>query len=307
MRHRITPRLALAMLLLIGLARASDAQAPQPFRISVNVDLVVLNVTVRDRDGRFVPDLLEQNFEIRESGVRQSIRLFRHEDLPVIVGLVVDHSGSMRPKLTEVIAAVRTFVQSSRSDDEMFVVNFNEKVTLGLPDAVRLSNRPEELAQAISNTPATGQTALYDAILKAQERLKASTREKKVLIVISDGGDNASTHNLPDVLKTAEQSSTVVYAIGIFDAEDPDKNPGVLQRLASETGGEAFFPGQLDQVVAICERIARDIRSQYTLGYVPANPAKPGSYRRIGVAARTPGQPKLFVRTRAGYIGVETQ
>jgi Ca-activated chloride channel family protein len=290
-------------LLLIGLAGASEAQVPQPFRISVNVDLVVLSVTVRDREGRFVPDLREQDFEIREGGVRQSIRLFRHEDLPVTVGLVVDHSGSMRRKLTDVIAAVRTFVQSSSPDDEMFVVNFNEKVTLGLPDAQRLSNRPEELAQAISNTPAAGQTALYDAVVTAQERLKASPREKKVLIVISDGGDNASAHSLAEVLKTAEQSSTVVYSIGIFDATDPDRNPGVLKRLASETGGEAFFPGQPDQVVSICERIARDIRSQYTLGYVPSNPAQPGTYRRIRVAARATDQPKLFVRTRSGYIG----
>jgi Ca-activated chloride channel homolog len=290
-------------LALIGLTAAACAQVPEPFQISVNVDLVVLNVTVRDRDGRVVPDLREQNFEIRDGGALQSTRLFRHEDIPVVVGLVVDHSGSMRRKMPDVIAAVRTFVQSSRPDDEMFVVNFNEHVTLGLSDAVHLSNLPEELALAISRTPADGETALYDAIVKAQELLQASTREKKVLFVISDGGDNASTHTMAEILKTAGQSSTMVYTIGIFDDQDADRNPAVLTRLAVETGGEAFFPAEIREVVSICERIARDIRSQYTLGYVPANPAKPGHYRRIQVTARSADHPKLFVRTRSGYIG----
>jgi Ca-activated chloride channel family protein len=290
-------------IMLIAFAAVAGAQLAEPFRISVNVDLVVLNVTARDHEGRVVSDLRQQDFEIRDGGALQSMRVFKHEDMPVIVGLVVDHSGSMRRKMPDVIAAVRTFVQSSRPDDEMFVVNFNESVTLGLPDAVRLSNRPEELALAISNTPADGETALYDAIFKAQERLQASTREKKVLFVISDGGDNASTHTLAEVLKTAGQSSTMVYTIGLFDDEDPDRNPAVLTRLAVETGGEAFFPAQVGDVVSICERVARDIRSQYTLGYVPTNPAKPGHYRRIQVTARSGSHPKLFVRTRAGYIG----
>lgn len=273
------------------------APAQNSFRISVNVDLVVLNVTVRDAEGRFVADLRGQDFEIREGGALQSIRLFRHEDIPVIAGLVVDHSGSMRRKLPHVIAAVRAFVQSSRPDDEMFVVNFNETAVL-----VR-SDRPEELAAAISNIPADGQTALYDAIITAQERLQSSRGEKKVLFIISDGGDNASAHNLAEVLKTAGLSSTMVYTIGIFDDEDADRNPAVLKRLAVETGGEAFFPTGVDEVVSICERVARDIRNQYTLGYVPTNPAKSGQYRRIQVAATSATHPKLFVRTRSGYIG----
>src|SRR5205085_8494909 len=123
-------------------------------------------------------------------GIRQSVRLFRHEDIPVTVGLVVDHSGSMRPKLSDVVAAARTFVLSSSPEDQMFVVNFNEKVTMGLPDALAFTNRSEELERAISRTPAAGMTALYDAVIAARERLKTGSREKKVLIVISDGGDN---------------------------------------------------------------------------------------------------------------------
>jgi len=268
----------------------------------VNVDLVVLNATVHGRNGGFASDVREQDFEVYEDGVRQSIQLFKHEDVPVTVGLVIDHSGSMYRKIPDVIAAARTFVRSSNQEDQMFVVNFNEKVTLGLPGEMSFSNRSEELERAISRTPAAGQTALYDALAVALDRLQAGSRDKKVLIVISDGGDNASTHSLTDVLKMAGQSSAVVYTIGIFDEQDPDKNPGMLRRLAQATGGEAFFPEQLDEVIPISERIARDIRNQYTIGYIPTSRAQPGVYRAIRVVANgTAG--KLRVRTRSGYIG----
>jgi Ca-activated chloride channel family protein len=301
--------IALAMLLLIGLAGHARSQAPAPihgqdpetFKIAVNVDLVVLRPTVRDHKGSFVSDLREQDFEVYEDGVRQSIRLFKHEDTPVTVGLVVDHSGSMHHKIPDVIAAARTFARSSNREDQMFVVNFNEKVTLGLPGAMEFTDSPEELERAISKTPATGQTALYDALAVALERLQAASRDKKVLIVISDGGDNASTHTLAEVLKMAGQSSALVYTIGIFEEQDPDQNPDVLRHLARATGGEAYFPGQLDEVVPICERIARDIRNQYTIGYFPARAAQPGVYRAIRLVANgTAG--KLLVRARSGYI-----
>ena len=302
--------LALPLLLLIGLVGGAElqapasiaAQGPAPYQISVNVDLVVLNATVRDGKGRFASDLSEQDFQVYEDGVRQTIRLFRHEDIPVTVGLVVDHSGSMRPKLRDVIAAARTFVQSSSPDEQMFVVNFNENVTLGLPDDLPFSNRPEDLGNAIANAPTTGMTALYDAVFEARKRLPAGGPEKKVLIVNSDGGDNASAHTLADVLTMASQSTTLVYTIGIFDESDPDRNPDVLRRLAAVTGGEAFFPSEYKEVVAICERIARDIRNQYTIGYLSSGAARPGAYLSIRVAAGAAGHGKLSVRARSGYI-----
>ncbi|MGD0363814.1 MAG: VWA domain-containing protein [Bryobacteraceae bacterium] len=289
------------ILLVILLAGRASPQA-EPFRISVNVSLVVLPATVTDRQGGFVSNLGAKNFEVYENGRPQTIQLFRSEDIPVTVGLVVDQSTSMRPKLAEVIAAARAFVRSSNPDDEMFIVNFNEKVTLGLPDSVRFTNNAVLLANAIDSRPAGGQTALYDAISRAVQELRGGTRDKKVLIVVSDGGDNASTRRLAQVMKLAEQSSAVIYTIGVFDEEDPDRNPGVLKRLAQATGGEAFLPKQLSEVAPICERIARDIRHQYTLGYVPANLTRDGAYRTIRVVAQAQGHTKLSVRTRAGYI-----
>jgi Ca-activated chloride channel homolog len=293
----------LHLLLILPLVGRTAAQDPQAYQLSVNVDLVVLNATVRDQKGRVASDLRQQDFEIFEDGVQQSIRLFRHEDIPVAVGLVIDHSGSMRPKLASVTAAARTFIQSSSPEDQMFVVNFNENITRGLPTATPFTNRPDELARAISGTPATGKTALYDAVWKAREWLAGGSHDKKVLIVISDGGDNASAHTLADVLQTGNKSNIQVYTIGIFDPDDPDKNPAVLRQLALATGGEAFVPNELSEVVSVCESIARDIRTQYTLGYLSSAATQGGGYHSIKVLARGTGKAKLHVRTRSGYSG----
>jgi len=301
---------ALPVLLLTILVGYAGYQSPparqefesESFRISVDVALVVLPATVIDRRGGFVSDLSQQDFEVYENGVLQRIRLFRNDDIPVTVGLVVDHSSTMGPKLAEVTAAARTFVQSSNRDDEMFVVNFNEKVSLGLPSTVRFTNNTAELGSAIEAAPAGGQTALYDAIAKGLEELQAGSQDKKVLIVVSDGGDNASTHSLAEVMKLAGQSNAVIYTVGLFDENDQDRNPGVLKHLAQATGGEAFLPDKLDEVVAVCERIARDIRHQYTIGYVPINLSRDGVYRAIRVVARANDHGRLSVRTRTGYI-----
>jgi VWFA-related protein len=293
----------LLLLLVFPVVGRAEAQDPQAYQLSVNVDLVVLNATVRDQKGRVASDLGQQDFEVFEDGVRQVIKIFRHEDIPVSVGLVIDHSGSMRPKLASVIAAARTFIQSSSPDDEMFVVNFNENITRGLPTAIPFTNRPDELARAISGTPATGKTALYDAVWKAREWLASGSRDKKVLIVISDGGDNASTHTLADVLQAVNKSNIQVYTIGIFDPDDPDKNPAALRQLAQATGGEAFVPNEVSEVVSVCESIAKDIRTQYTLGYLSGAATQGGGYHSIKVVARGTGKAKLYVRTRAGYSG----
>jgi VWFA-related protein len=294
---------ASSVLLALTVTLPGVAQTPvvESSRISVDVNLVVLHATVTDRKGHAVSGLPEQDFQIFEEGVAQHIKLFAHEDLPVAAGLIVDHSGSMKRKLAEVSAAARTFVQASNPSDQMFVVNFNEHVELGLPPSMRFSSDPAELEQAISKAPAIGKTALYDAAVRALELLKEGGPDKKVLVVVSDGGDNASKHTLDQTLKLAEQSSAIIYALGIFDQDDADRNPRVLRRLAEVTGGLAFFPYKLDEVSEICARIARDIRDQYTIGYSPARPARPGEYRAIRVVANAPHRGKLIVRTRTGY------
>ena len=292
--------IALALpLLLLG----SPAGAQQePFSISVDVNLVVLHASVHDRRGHDVLNLPKENFALYEDGVRQSIRLFRREDTPVTVGLIVDHSGSMRAKLSEVTAAARTFAESSSPMDEMFVVNFNEKVFAGPTGAREFTDNPLELEAAIAGVPADGQTALYDAIVAGLKQLDAGHRDKKVLVVVSDGGDNASTQTRSGVIAMAERSSAVIYTIGMFADNVPDANPGVLKRLAEATGGEAFFPKQFSEVPHVCAHIAEDIRNQYMIGYVSTNLKPDGSHRSIRLVADAPGGGKLRVRTRSGYV-----
>jgi len=262
---------------------------------------VVLHATVQNRNGILVSGLGKDNFQVYEDGVLQQIDYFSHEDIPVTVGLVVDNSGSMRPKRPEVIAAALAFARSSNPQDQMFVVNFNELVSLGLPADTPFTDQAAQLEVALSRIAADGETALYDAVAAALEHLKKGNQDKKVLIVISDGGDNASKHNLAQIMAMAGHPDAIIYTIGLFIAEDPDRNPGVLKRLAKDTGGEAFLPESVGEVLPICQRIARDIRNQYTIAYAPANRKQDGTYRVIQVKAKAPGNGGLIVRTRAGY------
>ncbi len=294
----------MALLLLLPLV-SGEATAPaiqDDFQISVNVDLVVLNATIRDRNGRLVGDLAQKDISVMEDGKAQTLRVFRREDLPVTVGMVIDHSGSMKRKLENVIAAALEFLKFSNPADQLFVVNFNEVVSFGLPHAMEFTNLPAQLKAAILGSPTTGKTALYDSVLLALKRLDYGKRDRNVLLVVSDGADNASRISLDELLKIAGQSSAMIYAIGIFAPDDPYRNPGVLRKLAEATGGEAFFPKELEDLPAICERIAREIRSQYILGYISNNPERAGHYRRIRVIANSEAYEKLSVRTRAGYV-----
>ncbi len=296
----------LATLLLLiapsALARRQASSPPHDYIIGVNVDMVVLQATALDHKGTLVSGLGQADFQIYEDGVLQPIKYFSHEDIPVTVGLVIDNSGSMKPKRHDVITAALTFARSSNPQDQIFVVNFNEKVSLGLPDNTPFTDHVSQLEVALSRVNADGQTALYDAVAVALEHLKLGNRDKKVLIVISDGGDNTSQHNLPQTMALARQSDAIIYTIGIFDEEDEDRNPHVLRELAKDTGGETFLPEALKDLAPICERIAHDIRNQYTLAYVPTNRKRDGTYRAIQVKASTPGRGRLSVRTRTGYF-----
>jgi VWFA-related protein len=264
--------------------------------------MVVLRATAQDRKDTPISGLDKNDFQVYEDGVQQSIKYFSHEDIPVTVGLVIDNSGSMRPKRTDVIAASLAFARSSNPQDQMFVVHFNEKVSFGLPDNTPFTDNVSQLEVALSRIAPDGETALYDAVGAALEHLKQGSRDRKVLIVISDGGDNASKRKLTEITALAGQPDVVMYSIGVFDDQDDDRNPGVLRRLAKDTGGEAFFPESSKDVAPICERIAHDIRNQYTIAYVPTNKNRDGGYRVIRVKASAPGHGRLLVRTRTGYF-----
>ena len=270
--------------------------------ISVDVDLVVLHATVRGRKGGFVSGLGKGDFKVLEDGAPQIVRVFEHEDVPVAVGLVVDNSGSMGRKRKEVTAAALAFVRSSNPQDEMFVVNFNERTAFGLPNTELFSASASKLERALNGVPANGKTALYDAIEVGLAHLKKATLDKKVLIVISDGGDNASHHTQGQVLESAGRSDAIIYTVGLFDEYDHDRNPGILRRIARATGGEAFLPNETSRVVPICERIAVDIRNQYTIAYVPSNQKLDNTYRTIILTAAGQHGEKLLVRTRSGYF-----
>jgi Ca-activated chloride channel homolog len=183
----------------------------------------------------------------------------------------------------------------------MFVVSFNEHVWFGLPAGTSFTEKAAHLRLPCPELRQAVMTALYDAVAAGLDHLKKGDRDKKVLIVISDGGDNASKHRLAGIMAMAGQSDAIIYTIGLSDADDPDRNPRVLKQLAKATGGEAFLPESVTDVIPICERIARDIRNQYTTVYVPANKKQDGTYRVIQVKAGAPGHGRLSVRTRAGY------
>jgi VWFA-related protein len=280
---------------------ASAQNGSSEFTLRVNANLVILSATVLNRNNTLVSGLGKDNFQVYEDHILQSIEHFSHEDIPVTVGLVIDNSGSMGPKRADVIASGLSFAASSNPRDQIFVVNFNEQVTYGLPADIPFTDRRDQLQRALSAIHTIGETALYDAIAASLAHLKQGKCDKKVLIVISDGGDNASRHTLAQVIEMAKASDAIIYAIGIFDEQDGDQNPSVLKRFAKETGGEAFFPESSQEIASICEGIARDIRNQYTLAYVPAIPKLDGGYRTVEVKASSPGHGRLSVRTRTGY------
>jgi VWFA-related protein len=266
------------------------------------VSLVVLKASVLDKKGGFVSDLRKEDFRVYEDGAPETIRVFSHEDVPVAVGLAVDNSGSMGRKRREVTAAALAFVHASNPRDEMFVVNFNERVVLGLPDTQLFSANTAELESALTGVQVGGRTALYDALEAGMDHLKKATLDKKVLIAVTDGEDNASRHTLRDVIEDAGRSDVIIYTIGLFDEDQRDTNPGVLKKIALATGGEAFPLRDTSAVVSTCEQIAKDIRNQYTIAYIPSNPKLDNTQRTIKVTAAGHQGEKLVVRTRSSYI-----
>lgn len=283
------------------LAQSATPGAAGPSALVAKTELVVLPVSVTDSDGSFVSGLSLQNFRVYENGRLQQITAFQDGDTPVTVGLIVDHSRSMGPKLAEVAEAVSAFAQSSNPEDQMFVVDFNDDVSVELLDGKPFTNDPHELAKAVSAIRARGRTALYDAVAEGLLHLQLGQWDKKALIIVSDGGDNASQQKYSRILTQAQRLQVSIYCVGLADA-DEEENPNVLRRLSKATGGIAFFPTSLQEVADISRRIARDLREQYTLGFVPEKTGSADSFRQLTVKVSVPGRGKLRVRTRSGYF-----
>ncbi|HXY00783.1 MAG TPA: VWA domain-containing protein [Candidatus Limnocylindrales bacterium] len=272
-------------------------------KIKIDVDLVVLHTSVLDDRGKFVDGLAQDNFRVYEDKIEQKISIFKREDIPVSMGLVIDNSGSMRDKRSSVNEAALTLVQNSNSQDEAFVVNFNDDFYLDLDKD--FTNSIPELKEALERIDARGSTALYDAIIGSLDHLKKGSKEKKVLLIVTDGEDNTSRNSLEKTLREIQKTSTVIYTIGLLSQESK-KGAKTARRalvsIAQASGGIAYFPENTADVHAICEQVAHDIRHQYTLAYYPSNTARDGSFRSIHVDVIPPrGHGKLVARTRNGY------
>jgi len=272
--------------------------------------LVLLDVSVKDArgngEGHFVGGLAKENFKVFENGRPQPIAVFERSDLPVTIGVLVDESRSMANKRSAVLTAAMTFTAESNPMDEIFVLNFNDEVKPGLPSTVLFSDDMQELRKALFRGVSEGRTALNDAVVAGLAQLKLGTRDKKTLVLISDGGDNASAHTRRQTLDKVESSIATIYTVGLYDADDPDADPGLLRQLAEISGGEAYFPPSPAEMIPTCHRIAKDIRARYTVGYVPAagqgaHDIRARDIRKIHVVASAPGHGKLITRTRSSY------
>ena len=283
-------------------AASNQQQSPDEngtFVIRKDVDEVLLHATVVDDKQHIVTNLDRTDFSVFEDGKPQTIISFRHEDIPVSMGIVIDNSGSMREKRAKVNQAALNLVRASNPQDEVFVVNFNDEYYLDQD----FTNDLLKLKEALEKIDAKGGTAFFDAMEASAANFKYARLERKVLFVVTDGEDNASRDNLEQTVKHLQvENGPAVYAIGILgDEEHPKRARRALEVIAQRTGGIAFFPATLDEVDEISRQVAHDIRNQYTIGYKPTNPQASGGFREIRVEAKAKGHKKLVVRTKSGY------
>ncbi len=295
---------AFSALLLPFLAFSSTQNSPESggYRISTDVVMVLLDASVKNSHGGYATGLSQDDFHVYENGDLQKITSFDNGDVPVAVGLVMDDSGSVGPKRNELVTAGLAFAGASNPRDQIFVVNFNDKVRSSLPENVPFTDNLSLLRTALLKNRPEGMTALYDAIAFSLGHLEKGQRDKKALVVVSDGGDNCSTHSFAQLMQIIEESQTTIYTVGIYDSYDPDRNPGVLKQIAKVSGGECFLPGDYKEVVPICKGIAKDIRNRYTIGYIPEHTGEKAGLRKIRVTASAPDRGNLKVRTRMSYI-----
>lgn len=260
--------------------------------------LVVLYCGVFDKRGRMVTDLPREAFKVFENNQPQEIRVFRREDIPISLGLVIDNSGSMRTKRQKVEAAAVRLVKSSKRNDEVFVVNFNDDAYLDVP----FTNEISKLEEGVARIDSRGGTAMRDAISMSIDHLRSDgKKDKKVLLVVTDGNDTASIGiTLEKLVEKAQKSGVLLYAIGILGEEDrreAKKAKRAIDSLTKASGGASYYPDSASEVEEIADQVANDIRNQYVVAYSPSNQELDGTYRQIKVTAGS----RFTVRTRSGY------
>jgi VWFA-related protein len=292
-RHRLT------LLCLLGALAFPAAAQEEPTVFRSDSRLVVLHATVLDENGALITTLPQTAFKLFENGIEQNIKVFRREDAPVSIGLVIDDSGSMIPRREKVAAAGLGFIRASHPENEVFVQHFNEKTYLDTD----FTNDTAKLERGLTTFDSRGTTAMRDAVRLAITHLeKRGKEDKKILIVVSDGEDNTSHTTRDYVVKQAQQAGVIVYAVGLLAEVDDDRARAARQELESmtqATGGRAFFLNSVEEIGRTTAAIARDIRNQYTLAYTPTNEALDGTYRRLDLQVNA--DRPVTVRTRAGY------
>ena len=293
--------------LWLGGAAASPQEPIEPPPIlTAETNLVTLSLTVADRRGNLVAGLTRDDFTVYDNGETRPIEFFSNEEMPATIGLVIDCSTSMRGRREQLSAAAGAFADLSNPLDELFTVNFNDDARLGLPAGLPFTGNREQLRAVLASTPAWGRTALYDGLDLALTHVETARLDRKALIVVSDGGDNASTHTLADVLDYARWVGAVIYSVALADRDNRESNVGVLKQLARETGGRTFTPRHPDDVLKAFTQIARELRAGYTIGFVPPEMTSDG-FRAVRVVADAGNGSRLVVRTREGYYATPSR
>jgi Ca-activated chloride channel homolog len=293
----------LGVLLCVASLTARQEQESSPpvvFRSESN--LVVLHVNVFDGRSDAVGNLPQSAFQVVEDNQPQSITFFNNVDVPVAVGLIIDNSGSMITRHNMVVAGTRAFAQSSHPEDEVFTIVFNENVRYGLPDTVAFTKNPTQVEAGVNRFNPGGKTALHDAVIAGLEHLQEATLQKRVLVVLSDGDDNASQHSSDTMLERARRSDALIYTVSTADLDSNVGKPRLLRKLAELSGGAAYTPDTEPEVVDAFSDIANNIRRGYSIGYVSTNAVPDGRFRRVKVTVRAPGYKNLNVSARDGYL-----
>lgn len=298
-----------AILFALMLVVTAHAQQDPLETIRIDTNLVVLRITVNDKQGRATQNLKQSAFKVYEDGVEQEVSFFSSEESPVSWGLVLDRSGSMMGMMSDVYEAALHVIDEGTSRDEAFIVTFNKRFEL-ISDFTSDRHR---LENSVLGLRADGETALFDAVDFALDRLKHAKYRKKVLVVITDGEDNASRLKFRELIERAEEEEAVIYSVGMFGSMgglsslmggDRDAS-SELKKLAEVTGGSAHFPSDVDQCRDVMKQIAREVSQQYSLGYYPLNKTRDGKWRRIQVKVIENSGRKYVARTRSGYYAKE--